>query len=217
VYYKLIAGSDPFEINPGLKAVEKYNKLTDRQMFFVLLVADPSKDNPLKTLSGRERRERAAILAGYPLEADGKRLDKNGRNLVAGKIESVEEAIEEFKKNTYNEREKSREALRKQIAEIREFLIQDKRLPITDKNGIVKNDKGEEIWVTDQKGLKLAAELAKELPSLEKALNELESLDPIDTKFEGTTYTSADIPDEVAADQTLSLLDQFHESNREKK
>jgi len=215
--YKLITGQDPFELNPGLRAVDKYSKLTDRQMFFVCLVCDPSKDNPVKTLSGKERRERAAILAGYKFESDGKRLDKNGREIVAGNIASVEAAIEEFKKNHYNEREKNKEALRKQIAEIRDFLSSDKKIPVTNNKGIMLDKEGKEIWVVDQKALKLAAELGERLPNLEEALNKLEALDPQENKFEGTTYSAADITDEVVeGNEELSFIDLFHKSAQKK-
>ena len=194
--YLIRHSQDIFQDNPGLLAVEKYAKLTDKQMKFVLIFCDPSRDNPVKTLSGRERRERSAILAGYPLEADGKRLAKNARELVYAKVASVEEAIEEFKLNHYNERHHNREALKKQIAEIRDFLASDKRIPLIEKGKIVLNSKGEEVFITDQKALKLAVELGVKLPDLEKALEELESREPEDTKFEGATFSSADLPED---------------------
>ena len=194
--YKIRHSVDIFEDNPGLLSVEKYAKLTDKQMKFVLIFSDPSRDNPVKTLSGRERRERSAIIAGYPLESDGKRLAKNARDLVYGKVANVEEAIEEFKRNHYNEHHRNREALKKQVAEIREFLESDKRIPLIEKGKVVLDSKGEEIYVTDQKGLKLAMELGVKLPELEKALEELESREPEDTKLEGAVFTSADIPDD---------------------
>jgi hypothetical protein len=209
--YKIRQAFDIFEDNPGLRAVEAYNKLTDRQMKVVLLVCDPSKDNPIKTLSGKERRERACVLAGYPLE-DGKRLAKNARDIVDGKVASIETAIEVFKKNHYNEREKNKEALRKQIAEIRDFLESDKKLPILGKNGPVLDSEGNMLTVVDQKGLKLAAELGERLPNLEEALEKLEALDPQDTKFEGTTFTSQDFsPEILESEENLSTIDMAHQ------
>jgi hypothetical protein len=210
--YKIRQGADIFEDNPGLRAVEAFDKLTDKQMKVVLLVCDPSKDNPIKTLSGKDRRERACVLAGYPLE-DGKRLAKNARDIVDGKVASIETAIEVFKKNHYNEREKNKEALRKQIAEIRDFLTEDKRVPVIAGKGLIlKNDKGEEVWAVDQKGLKLAAELGERLPNLEEALEKLEALDPQDTKFEGTTFTSQDFSPEILdSEENLSTIDMAHQ------
>lgn len=214
--YKLISGQSPFDLNPGLLAVEQYKNLTDKQMFVVILVADPSKDNPIRTLSGRQRRERACTLAGYPLESDGKRLAKNAREIVEGKVKSIEDAIEEFKKNHYDIHAHNKEAFKKQMSEIREFLNQDKRYPLVKDGLVIKNDKGEEVWVTDQKGLKLASDLAKDLPDLEEALNRLEALEPEDNKFEGQTYTSLDLPDEVDGDSNLSMIDLFHQANKKK-
>lgn len=203
--YKIRHNHDIFEDNPGLRAVEQYAKLTDKQMKFVLIFCDPSRDNPVKTLSGRERRERAAIIAGYPLESDGKRLAKNARELVYGKVSNVEEAIEEFKRNHYNERHHNREALKKQIREIREFLESDKRVPLIEKGKVILDSKGEEIFITDQKGLKLAVELGVKLPELERALEELESREPEDTKLEGAVFSSADINDEYFEEGSQEL------------
>lgn len=197
--YKLIAGKDPFELNEGLRAIKAYTRLSPREMFFVLLVADPSKDNPVKTLTGKQRRERAAIIAEFLLEPDGKRLDKNGRNTVDGKIEKVEQAIEEFKRNHYNEHQRNKEALKKQIGEIRDFLESDKQ--------------------NDPKMLKLAVELGVKLPDLESALDKLEAMEPENNRFEGTTYTSADIPEEYfeeGGDESLNAIELFHRQNSKK-
>lgn len=214
--YKIRHSVNIFEDNPGLLAVEKYANLTDKQMKFVLIFSDPSRDNPVKTLSGRQRRERAAILAGYPLEADAKRLAKNARDLVYGNVKSVEEAIEEFKLNHYNERHHNREALKKQIREIREFLEGDKRVPLVIKDKIALDSNGETIFVTDQKGLKLAMELGVKLPDLEKALEELESREPEDTKLEAAVITSSDVPDDYfdGGNTELPSIELFHLSKQ---
>jgi mRNA-degrading endonuclease RelE of RelBE toxin-antitoxin system len=210
--YKIIHDQDIFELNPGLRAVEKYAKLTDKQMKVVLLVCDPSKDNPIKTLTGADRRVRACVLAGYPYESDGKRLAKNARDIVQGKVQSIEDAIEEFKKNHYNERDKNKEALRKHIAEVRDFLTSDKKVPVVGKQGIVLDKEGNEVWVVDQKALKLASELGEKLPGLEKALKELEDLDPQDNqRFEGAVPTAADV-EEVLEEgaEDLPAIEKWH-------
>lgn len=213
--YKLKSGVDPKTLNPGLEAVEAFNKLTDQQLFFVLILCDPSKDNPIKTLTGRERRERAAILAGYKLEPNGKRLARNGRSLVYGEVRAVEEAIEEYKRNNYNQVHHSKEALRKQIVEIRDFLESDKRIPLLDKGKIILDKNGKEIYITDQKGLKLAVELGIQLPNLEEALKRLEDANPEDTKFEGTTFTSYDLEEPpTEGDETLNVIELFHRNNK---
>jgi hypothetical protein len=216
--YLVRHGHDVFQDNPGLLAVEQYARLTDKQMKFVLILCDPSKDNPVKTLSGRDRRERSAVLAGYPLESDGKRLAKNGRELVYGKIKNVEEAIEEFQRNNYNQIHHSKEALKKQIVEIREFLKDDKRIPLVHKGKVVLDKEGKEVYVTDQKGLKLAVELGVKLPELEDALKKLEEDNPEDTKFEGAFTTSHDIPEEQIEEvgESLNTIEIFHKMNQKK-
>lgn len=193
--YSIHPEKDIFELNPGLKAVPLYAKLTSRQMTYVCLLCDPSRDNPIRTLSGKQRKERACILAGYPMESDGKRLAKNAREIVEGRVASIEAAIEEFEKNHHNAQIRNREALRKQITEIRDFLESDKRIPLVERGKIILNSKGEEIFTTDQKALKLASELAVKLPELENALELLEAKDPI-PKYEGMSYTSADVDPE---------------------
>lgn len=209
--YKINPSQDIFELNPGLMAVPTYSILTSKQMTYVCLLCDPSRDNPIRTLSGKSRKERACVLAGYPLESDGKRLAKNAREIVEGKIASIEAAIEEFEKNHYNEQIRNREALRKQITEIREFLEGDKRIPMVDRGKIILNSKGEEMFITDQKALKLASELAVKLPELEAALELLEAKDPA-PKFEGISYSSADVDPEYFEDggSDLPAIEAFH-------
>lgn len=92
--FKVIAGKDTFSLNPQLKAIEEFARLTDRQMTYVILATDYK--TPFKRLSQEERKFQAAVSAGYKLEADGKRLDNNGRNLVAGKVGSVVAAINKY-------------------------------------------------------------------------------------------------------------------------
>lgn len=187
--YKLGTGKDPFEDNPELKLIPKFEVLTPREMLFVCLVCDPK--TPLRTLFGRERRDRAAQLAGYPME--GTRLDKNGRNAATGKIARVEEAIEEFKAIHYDERQHSRDALKKQIVEIRDFLTEDKKVPLTYKNEITQDSEGKDVWVTDQKALKLASDLGKSLPDLLDALERMEATMKIEEPFQGNTFTVDDL------------------------
>ena len=212
VIYKLRQGADVFELNDGLMAVEEFAKLESRQMFFVCLCADPSRDNPVGTLSGRERREQAARIAGYKMEADGRRLDKNGRLAVTGQIKSIETAIERFKELHYNERQRSIEALKKQISEIRDFLEADKKIPLIHKGKIVVDASGEEVSITDQKALKLAVELGQQLPELEEALDKLVAANKTDdTKFEGTTYTAIDLdPTEHDGGEDIPAIELFH-------
>ncbi len=97
--FKVIAGKDTFELNPQLKAIEEFERLTDRQMTYVILATDYK--SPFKKLSADERKFQAALSAGYKLDHTGKRLDTNGRNLVQGKVGTVVAAI-----NKYNDLQK---------------------------------------------------------------------------------------------------------------
>lgn len=187
--YKLGTNLNPFEANPELTLIPEFKTLKPREMMFVCLVCDPK--SPLRTLHGRARRDKAAQLAGYPME--GTRLDKNGRNVVTGKIADVEKAIEVFKEIHYDERQHSRDALKKQIVEIRDFLTEDKKIPVTYQDKITKDSKGEEVWVTDQKALKLASELGRQLPDLLDALERIESTMKVEESFQGNTYTVDDL------------------------
>lgn len=92
--FKVIANKDIFELNPQLKAVEEFERLTARQMTYVVLSTDYK--SPFKRLSSDEKKLQAAISAGYKLDADGKRLDTNGRNLTAGKVGSVQAAVNRY-------------------------------------------------------------------------------------------------------------------------
>jgi hypothetical protein len=95
--FKLERGKDPFELNPELKALEAFSSLTPRQMSYVILVADYK--TPFRKLSLEDKKYHAAIESGYKLEKDGKRLDMNARNLVAGKVGAVEAAIRYYRES----------------------------------------------------------------------------------------------------------------------
>jgi hypothetical protein len=208
VIYKLVQGKDVFELNPGLMAVREFAMCESRQMFFVCLVEDPSRDNPVGTLTGRERREQAARIAGYLFEKDGKRLDKNGRMAVAGQAPTIERAIEKFRELHYNDRHVSREATKKQIQEIQAFLASDKRVLKVNKEGEpVLDIDGKQIWETDLKALAFALDHGPKLVELHDTLDKLEAelRRGDDTNFEGESFSAADLepnedmPDDLPA------------------
>lgn len=185
MHYKLKSGEDPFELNPGLLAIAQYKALTARQMFFVCLVADTDWDNPLKTLPARQRREKAALIVGFPMEAGGKRLDKNGRQLVNGQIEDVEAAIKFYQSVQFDEDQANLEAVNKQIEEARALMSKDK----------------EKLAGSDKK---LMFDLAEKAVKLGKGINDLvETRDSIVARIKAkkpinleiVTGTSADLPD----------------------
>lgn len=199
MYYKLVAGEDVFESNPGLKAVPGFNGLTDTQMKFVCLMCDPSQDNPIRTLQGRQKREKAALLAGYRMEPDGKRLDRNARDVADGKVRSIEEGINLFKSLHYDENIDTHESMVFQINEIRDYLKSKKN------NSPVK--------------MKQAIYLGAKLPELVEARQKIEKLLNINTTIKpelGATFTAVDVtedPDKPES-SSMSLLDRFHSNTR---
>jgi hypothetical protein len=209
--YRIKPGEDIFDLNQGLLIVDEFRNLEGRQMMFVCLVADPSRDNPVRTLSGRDRREKAARLAGYPLEKDGRRINKNGRVAVIGQNKRIEAAIEKFKELHYDIRQRSIESLRHQIQDIQDLLTSAKRAPVIDKDGdLMVDPDGNILWVNDIQAMQLAAKLASDLPSLHEQLEKLEATaspemsEPV--KFDGATFTTADFDDDAGTEEDESDL-----------
>ena len=196
MYYKLVAGVDIFELNPGLRAVPKFKDLTDVQMKYICLMLDPSHDNPVRTLIGKQRREKAAILAGYSLEPDIKRLNKSGREVIDGHIKSINEGIEEFKKLHYDEKIETIESINNQIAEIRDFLNEKKKDPKVMKQGLDLGNMLPELLESRKKAEEILNVTYNQKPEL------------------GETFTVADLPDED--NQELSLLDQVMQNKMNK-
>lgn len=93
--FKVEKGKSVFELNPELKAVDAFADLTDRQMVYVILVADYK--TPFRKISLDDKKYHSALAAGFKLEKDGKRLDMNARNLISGKVPSVEAAIQYYR------------------------------------------------------------------------------------------------------------------------
>lgn len=117
--YKVEHGKDVFELNPELKAVEEYARLTSRQMVYVILSTDYK--GPFRRLSAEKRKIQAAVTAGYKYEKDGKRLDANGRSLVEGKVGNVEAAIKKYMESREDEDYEALLSISTLIAQIRDF------------------------------------------------------------------------------------------------
>lgn len=192
MHYKIISGKDIFELNPGLRAVDKFSKLTDTQMKYVCLVMDNSSDNPIKTLEGEKRKEKAAKLAGYSMtESDGKRINKNVREIIEGKITSINEAIEIYKELHYNEDMSTQESLVAQISQIREFLNKPNK---------------------KHKELESSIKLAEKLPTLIKAKKEVEQLLNLTVTQKpelDDVVVLPEIPTENSSDEPMSTLDEY--------
>jgi hypothetical protein len=116
-----------FRENPGAEAISEFLALSPKQMFAVCLIADRDYDSPLRTLSDKERRTKAVKIAGYPMETDGKRPDKNARNIIEGKVESMEIAIAKYIEIQYDEDAAVLAAMNNQIREAIDIMNLDKR------------------------------------------------------------------------------------------
>lgn len=216
-------GREFFEMNEGAQAIAEFNSRSSRQMFFVCLVADRDFDSPLRTLPEPQRRLKAAEIVGYPTE-DGKRLDKNGRNIVNGKVQGVEEAIAKYREIQYDPDKAEIDAIDAQIQEAITMMTADKMLLCT-KEIVKSNDKTKEstktTYVDAEAAFKLAdtaMKLGARLVELKKAKNDLLALIPKgDTVLpEVITYTANDLDmEEMSSDGTQSTIDAFMAKKRE--
>lgn len=221
-----IDGREFFDLNPGAEAIEEFNRCTSRQMFFVCLVADRDQDSPLRTLPELERRTKAAEIAGWPLE-DGKRLDKNGRNLVAGKVESVETAIAKYRELQYDENEDMLQAVNAQIQEAIYMMKANKEeLCTVVSKKTYKSKDGSPSTVEETKrvdgkmlvqmikdSMKLGAELAELKQTREKLIAMIPKTNTVMSDL--TTYTSNDFKPEELGDTEQSTVDIFMAKKRE--
>lgn len=117
--FRVEASKDTFELNPGLKAIPEFEKLTERQITYVILSTDYK--SPFRKLTPDERKHQSALIAGYKLDKEGKRFDTNGKNLLQGKVPSIEAAIKRYKELQRDEDYETLVALNTLIGQIREL------------------------------------------------------------------------------------------------
>lgn len=218
--FKLIEGQDFFELNPEARAIKEFNERTSQQMWVVSLVAD--YESPLRQKSEKDRREIAVGIAGYKKEADGKRFDKNARNIIEGKVPTVELAIAKYRELQYDEDQEMLQAVNSQIQEAMSIMTMDKEESCKVTNTKVSKDgKKETEEYTDHvqrvKLVKEAINLGKSLAELKKTKQELIAMIAAkgDTRLDITTYTSADLP--LDDDSGLNTLELFMASKGSKR
>lgn len=213
---------DFFDENPGARAIKEFNDCTSRQMFFVCLVADRDPDSPLRSLPEVKRRTKAAEVAGWPLE-DGKRLDKNGRNLVAGKVESVEAAIIAYRNMQYDELKDMFDAVDTQVQEAIKVMRSDKEELCTIVKETRSKSNGDVTKETSFDGktyiqmVRDAMKLGTGLPELKETRDKLAAMLPKTNTVLGdlVTYTSNDFTPEELGDTEQSTIDTFMAKKRE--
>ena len=103
-----VSANDVFIDNPQLEAIPEFAELSNMQMKYVILAYDYK--SALRHLKPKHRKEKAAKIAGYTMEKDGKRLGNQARAIINGNIEVVNAAIKEYLEI---QRDRDMEALRK--------------------------------------------------------------------------------------------------------
>jgi hypothetical protein len=212
--FKLRHDEDIFALNPELAAIKEFEQLTPVQMTAVALIADYG--SPLRSLPDKDRRAKAAEIAGYGME--GTRLNRNGRSIVYGEVASVERAIKKYREIQYDEDKAMLEAIESQIQEAMELMAMDKKEACRISKVTTKKDgtSTSEEYIDSVAAVKLASEAIK----LGTRLHELKEtkakllaiINKDETQLGITTYTSADISlDETAEDK--STLDLFMEKD----
>jgi hypothetical protein len=83
------------ETNPEINAIEEFVDLSDRNLKYIFLVYD--YDTPYKQIPIDERKKKVALDVGFKTEKGRDLFDKNARDILNGKIDSIEAAIKKFK------------------------------------------------------------------------------------------------------------------------
>ncbi len=183
---KVEHGKDIFELNPELRSIAEYSKLTSRQMTYVAFVTDYG--SPFRNLGIEEMKFQAALESGYKLEKGTTRLDSNGRSLVAGKVGAVESAIQKY-------RTIQKDVDREAWISLKMLIIQ-----VTELN--MKADK----TITE---LEKAIKFTKELPGIMEAKRKLEEI--LNIRAEDNSVLAAH-DDETVREDELSTLDLLNET-----
>jgi len=110
------------ENNPWIGAYDQLKDLTNRQLLYIALAHD--YHTPLRTLNVIERKQKAAVLAGYRMEKSGKRLDKNARDVTDGKNDAIEAGIYAYIASLGDQDRETLEAFDTQIQYFREALTE---------------------------------------------------------------------------------------------
>lgn len=202
--FKVHYAKDFFELNPEAYAIEEFAERTSQQMIAVALIAD--YESPFRTLPEKERREKAAKAAGYKLEKDGKRLDINGRNVVDKKVPTIEKAIEKYREIQYDQQKDMLEAYDALIYQTIETMKTDNKEVVKKTTVDKKGNEVKEFYSPAELSEK-AGKLAKSLPELKKARQEIIDSIPKDKDVVLDTFTAQDFPSPDDSDQPLSTLD----------
>lgn len=120
--FKLRLDHNVFEDNPELKTIPEFShaQFTDRMMKYTMLMEWHL--SPLRLLRYEDRKYKAALLAGYKLEKDGSQPDVNMRNVINGKVNSIEAALKAMRDIQFDEDRDIDESYNMQIREIVDYM-----------------------------------------------------------------------------------------------
>ena len=159
------------ESNPEISNFTKLSVCSDRELRWIFFVYD--YDSPLRKLPNDLKKEKAADLAGFLREKGSARLDKNARNTLSGKIQHVNDAIDEFMELQYDQEKDLILAYDTQLADARDLMK--------------KKDKSDKDWA-------ILVKLNKELPGMMKTKKDLEMV--VGYRMEEEQSSSDDINEE---------------------
>lgn len=173
------------EDNPGIVSVPEFRDVPDRILKYIFLVHD--FESPYRLIPSAKRKEKCVILAGFKMEPDGKRLDKNAREAIAGtpQITALTKVFMELQEDDEKE----------SLVSLRE-MIEDCNALLRKKN---KNEKE----------MALALKVSDGLIEMTKNKRELEEL----IKSRGMII-SEDSGSDVS-DKPISRLDQVNSENQD--
>lgn len=108
--------------NPEIDSIPEFIGLSDRNLKYIFLVYDYK--SPYREIPIDKRKERVAAnpIVGFRMEKDGKRFDKNARDIFLGNVKSVNNAIAAFKNLQYDEDRETLDSVRQLISNIRDYL-----------------------------------------------------------------------------------------------
>jgi len=109
-----------FDVNPELNSIREFAVLNSKQMTYVAFASD--YQSPFRQLPLKQRKEKAILQAGYRVDSDGKRPDKNARDIIAGKNPKINAAIRKYMDIQYDEDHENINAYDTQLGEIRAFF-----------------------------------------------------------------------------------------------
>lgn len=169
-----------FEENPGLNSVPDFVGKSERMLRYVFLVYD--YESPYRKMPIEYRKHKCVILAGYKLEPDGTRLDKNARDIVGGTNPTIAQLIRVFMELQGNPEKEVLAAYDAQIHEWKE-LMSKKNKSDKERDHVFKVMKELPVFMEKRKQLiELMGESAKDLP--EEASRVMSTLDEVNSEDE---------------------------------